>query len=101
MDKNMTKQPYTPKRTGRVRLTEPMLKALRNLANRPATATELRCTISTLCALERRKLIRVETTFNSLAFPRKALANITDAGMGWLHANRKIRIHKPRAAIAA
>jgi hypothetical protein len=77
-----------------VALSRSMIKTLRKLANGPDTATRMRCVVPTLVALERRKLIRVETTFNSIAFPRKALAYITDAGMEWLRANKKIRIHR-------
>jgi hypothetical protein len=53
---------------------------LARLRKDPSSAYRLRCSIATLCALERRKLIRVETTFGGIAFPRNAMAWITDAG---------------------
>ena len=57
-----------------------MLRVLRQLRSGPECAYRLKCGIETLCALERRKLVRVETTFGSIAFPRNALAYITEAG---------------------
>lgn len=56
-------------------LTPEMKRVLRRLRRgAPQDARSLQCSIRTLMALERRKLITVETTFTSIAFPRTALA---------------------------
>lgn len=61
-------------------ITKTMRLTLAELVSGAATAADLGCSVATLCALERRRLIRVETSFNALAFPRKALAYITEDG---------------------
>jgi len=53
---------------------------LRRLKAGPATPANLNVSFRTFVALERRGLIKVETTFGSIMFPRNALAHITDAG---------------------
>jgi hypothetical protein len=64
-------------------------KALARIGRRErASAYELRCSIATLCALERRRLIRVETTLGSIAFPRNAKAELRDAGRELLAARQ-------------
>lgn len=54
-----------------------------------ASAYDLRVSISTLCALERRKLIRVETTLGSIAFPRNAKAELREDGRKLLAAETR------------
>lgn len=63
-----------------MKVSKIQLRVLRDLRRGPSNAHHLKCSVSTLCALEKRKLIHVETTFESVAFPRKALTYITDAG---------------------
>lgn len=63
-------------------ISKEMRRVLRKLYKAgPLTADEMGCSVSTLVALSKRKFIWVETTFNSIAFPRRALTSITDDGM--------------------
>lgn len=55
------------------------LKCIRK--NGRATPEDCRCGYRTFVALAERKLIYVETTLSSIAFPRKAPAILTDAGL--------------------
>lgn len=58
-----------------------MRRVLRAIRKRErATPKDCRCGYRTFVALEKRGLIRVETTFSSVAFPRSAPAILTDAG---------------------
>lgn len=61
-------------------ITAVMREVLGHLCSGPMCAQQLGCSIETLRALERRRLIRVDTTFDSIVFPRRARANITDDG---------------------
>lgn len=64
-----------------MKTSKTMLRVLRRLLKGgPYSADELSCSISTLIALEKRGLVHVEMTFNSIAFPRRALVWITDTG---------------------
>jgi hypothetical protein len=63
-----------------MRLSPTMQRVLKKLAKSPDCAYRLRCSIATLQALERRRLVRVETTLGSIAFPRNARAEITQDG---------------------
>lgn len=63
-----------------MKITYEMRRVLKKIAKEPSSAYQLRCSITTLQALERRRLIRVDTTLGSIAFPRNARAVITDAG---------------------
>lgn len=70
------------------KLSPTMRKVLAKLAKEPSNAYRLRCSISTLMALAERRLIWVEATLGSIAFPRQARATITDAGRAELSAKR-------------
>lgn len=61
-------------------LSKEMRRVLGRLRQSPNDATGLKCSISTLQALERQKLIQVETTFSAIVYPRKARATITRLG---------------------
>lgn len=69
-------------------LTPVQQRALAKLGKEPSCAHWLRCRVSTLKALERMKLIHVETTCDA---PRKAMATITDAGRAILNGEEQSR----------
>ncbi len=62
------------------KLSAEMRRVLEQLRRGPMSPRDVECSVATYVALERRKLIRVETTFSSIAFPRGALAWITEDG---------------------
>lgn len=62
------------------RLTDEQRRVLKILRKGPNCAKDMRTGVRTLLALSRQKLIYVPTTFDSIAFPQKARAEITDAG---------------------
>lgn len=63
------------------RLSPEQSRVLRRLhAEGAMSAYELRTSIATLQALERRAVIRVETTLGAIAFPRSACAMATALG---------------------
>lgn len=71
-------------------LTPIQQRALAGIKKRGrASASDLRCSVATLRALERRKLIRVDTTFASIAFPRNAEAQLREGGERLLREFRK------------
>lgn len=71
-------------------LTPPQQKALAGVGRRErASADDLKCSVSTICALERRRLIVVDMNFDAIAFPRRAKARLTDAGSVLLAGHRK------------
>jgi hypothetical protein len=53
---------------------------LKILRKGPKSAKEMRTGIRTLLALAERKLVYVPCSFDNIAFPQKAAAEITDAG---------------------
>lgn len=55
----------------------------------PMNAEHLKCSIRTLMALERRGLITVETSFNAIAYPRRAMAWVKPAGIMALMRRRR------------
>lgn len=62
-------------------LTPKQQKALAKIIkDNGASSYECGVSIATFRALEHRKLIRVETTLGSIAFPQNAMARATDAG---------------------
>lgn len=68
-------------REKRERLTRAQLSALVEISRQErASPYSAKASVSTFVALERKGLIRVETTFGSIAFPRNAEAILTDAG---------------------
>lgn len=70
-----------PKRTEGKRLTKPQLRALSEIYRQGrASPYTAKVSVATFYALERMRLILVETTLGSIAFPRSAMATITDAG---------------------
>lgn len=64
-----------------MKLSDEMRRVLKRLGQSDyLTPKQCRCGYLTFAALEKRGLIRVATTFGSVAFPRTAEATITDAG---------------------
>lgn len=62
------------------RLSDEQRRVLKMLRKSPRSAKEMRTGIRTLVALSARKLVYVPCTFDNIAFPQKAVAEITDAG---------------------
>lgn len=63
------------------RLTKAQLSALRKIEHQGrGSPYSTKASVATFMALEKKKLIVVETTFDSIAFPRNAHATITDSG---------------------
>lgn len=62
-------------------MSKEMRRVLRQIWKHPwSTPKDCDCSYRTFVALERRGLIRVSTTFSSIAFPRTAEAVATSAG---------------------
>lgn len=62
------------------RITDEQRRVLKILRKRPSSAKEMRTGIRTLMALSSRKLVYVPCSFDSIAFPQNARAEITDEG---------------------
>lgn len=63
------------------RVSPEMLRVLRQIKkDGTGSCYSCKCSLRTFLALCDRKLIRVETTLGSIAFPRNARATLTDAG---------------------
>jgi len=63
------------------RLSDEQRRVLKRLDRRgPASAKEMRTGLRTMLALARRGLVFVPTTFESVAFPQRAVAEITKDG---------------------
>lgn len=67
-----------------MRLSDEQRRVLKMIGRRPRSAKEMRTGVRTLTALAERKLIYVPCTFDNIAFPQKAVAEITDAGQALL-----------------
>lgn len=68
-----------------MKLSDEQRRVLRRLNNKgPACAKDMRTGVRTLMALSSRGLIYVATTFDSVAFPQKAVAQITESGQAAL-----------------
>jgi hypothetical protein len=63
-----------------VRLSDEQRRVLKALRRGPKSAKEMRTGIRTLIALSKNGLVYVPCTFNNIAFPQKAAAEITDDG---------------------
>lgn len=64
-----------------MRLSDEQKRVLKRIARvGRASPNGCRCSVRTFIALSKRKLIHVETTFESIAFPASAMAIITDLG---------------------
>lgn len=69
------------KRTEGKRLTKAQLRALAAISHQGrASPYSAKVSIATFKALERKRLIVVETTLGSIAFPHNAEATLTPAG---------------------
>ena len=66
------------------RLSDEQRRVLKILRKRPRNAKEMRTGVRTLMALSARKLIYVPCTFDNIASPQKAVAEITDEGRALL-----------------
>lgn len=62
------------------RLSDEQRRVLKMLRARPRSAKEMRTGVRTLMALSSRKLVYVPCTLDNIAFPQKAVAEITDEG---------------------
>ena len=62
------------------RLSDEQRRVLKMLRKRPRSAKEMRTGVRTMVALSERKLIYVPCTLDNIAFPQKAVAEITPAG---------------------
>ena len=62
------------------RLSDEQRRVLKMLRKQPRSAKEMRTGVRTLMALSARKLIYVPCSFDNIAFPQKAVAQITDEG---------------------
>jgi hypothetical protein len=65
---------------GKVKLSKTQRRALTGLSKRSDCASFFGVPVATFLALARRGLIRVDTTFDSIAFPKNARAVITKSG---------------------
>lgn len=63
-----------------MRLSDEQRRVLKALRKAPRSAKEMRTGVRTMVALAERKLIYVPCSFDNIAFPQKAVAEITDAG---------------------
>lgn len=70
------------------RLSDEQRRVLKMLRKRSRSAKEMRTGVRTLMALAERKLVYVPCTFDNIAFPQKAVAEITEAGLAALPAPR-------------
>jgi hypothetical protein len=62
------------------RLTDEQRRVLKRLRRGPACAKDMKTGVRTLVALARQKLVYVPCSFDNIAFPQKAVAEITDEG---------------------
>lgn len=63
------------------RLSDEQRRVLKMLRKRHRSAKEMRTGIRTLMALAEHRLIYVPCTMDNIAFPQKAVAEITEAGL--------------------
>lgn len=62
------------------RLSDEQRRVLKMLKKQPRSAKEMRTGVRTLMALADRKLVYVPCSFDNIAFPQRAVAEITDEG---------------------
>jgi hypothetical protein len=67
-----------------MRLSDEQRRVLKMLRKQPRSAKEMRTGIRTLMALSARKLVYVPCSFDNIAFPQRATAEITEAGLAAL-----------------
>lgn len=66
------------------RISDEQRRVLKALRKGRKSAKEMRTGIRTMIALADQKLIYVPTTFDSIAYPQQAIAEITEAGLAAL-----------------